>query len=148
MKSAVAYINAVEPSRGSQTESIKRYAAENEIEIVAWFEDEGREQDPLKRPGIQALLAYDGACELVLCERVWLISRSTDAVESFFKEVESRGWSFHSVTVLWDKESQHYRRKFDPALSTLPHVHRSARRRIASEVRVARPARLNFRHLA
>ena len=133
--------------RSSQAELIKKYAVENDIEIVGWFEDEMYNEDVLMRSGIQGLLAFDQSCDMVLCERVWAFSRSMAILEPFFKELERRRLGFEAATTMWDCVSQRCRRRFSPTLiefrPALPVVEGDKARKI----RVARPARLKFVHL-
>ena len=92
--------------RREQKELIRRYAEENGIEIVAWFEDEIYEEDVLARPGIRRLLASDNGCDCLLVERVWCLSRSPNEVRRFLKELDRQGARLESATVLWDCTSQ------------------------------------------
>lgn len=133
--------------RSCQVELIRQYAADNDIEIVGWFEDEMYNEDVIMRPGIQALLAFDQPCDLILCERVWALSRSMAVLEPFFKELDRRGLGFESATTMWDCVSQRCRRRFSPALrehwSALPEVTPGE----GGRVHVERPAHLHFAHL-
>jgi hypothetical protein len=136
-------------SRKCQAELISQYAVENGIEIVAWMEDEMYNEDVLMRPGIQELLAFDQPYDMVLCERVWALSRSMAVLEPFFKELDRRKVGFESATTMWDCVSQRCRRRFSPTLKELapalpaPVVARSEVHRI----HVSRPNRLRFAHL-
>ena len=121
-------------------ESIKRYAAEKGIEIIAWFADDRNEEDLLKRPGIQALLEFGQPYELVLCERVRALARSMAALDSFLKELEHRQVQFESAVMTWDFVSQQCRRR-SKLLPVLPRVVQ------LGGYRVAKPVRLNFVHL-
>jgi len=133
--------------RTCQIELIKQYAADNDIEIVGWFEDEMYNEDVLMRPGIQELLAFDQPCDLVLCERVWALSRTMAVLDPFFKELDRRGVGFESATTMWDCVSQRCRRRFSPTLTESRPALPVATRAEAGRVRVARPARLKFAHL-
>ena len=131
-------------ARGVQEERVKRFAADNGIEIVGWFEDETGEMDILKRPGIQAIFACGRQFDVVLCERAWVFSRSMADLEPFFQELDRRGLKLQSSTLLWDRVSQQCRRRSE-SLPVLPKLrvahHTSARSR---RYHVAKPARLNF----
>ena len=133
--------------RSCQVELIKQFAADSDIEIAAWFEDEMYNEDVIMRPGIQALLAYDQPCDLVLCERVWALSRSMAILEPFFKELDRRGVGFESATTMWDCVSQRCRRRFSPVLREFPTAAPVFVREGSVRIRVARPARLTFAHL-
>jgi len=150
---AVAYTSEIVAPNGGvihpdmQMESIRRYAAENSIEIVAWFSDGTREENPLKRPGVQALLACTQPFDLVLCERVWAISRSMAVLEPFFKELDRRSAGFVSAASMWDCVSQQCRRR-SKSLPVLPRVTElPGEAGGPGRYRVARPACLNFVHL-
>jgi DNA invertase Pin-like site-specific DNA recombinase len=134
-------------NRRKQIESISKFASEHQIEIVAWFEDETCTDQVLMRPGIQALLACDKPYDLVICERVWALSRSMKALEPFLTELDRRGVGFDCAASMWDVASQQCRRRSKnlpliPALLQHP-----AEVEPVSRVRVAKPARLNFEHL-
>lgn len=129
--------------RREQKELIRQYAEENDIEIVAWFEDEIYEEDVLARPGIQGLLASDTGCDCVLVERVWSLSRSPKEVRRFLKELDRQGARLESATVLWDCTSQmarwYYRGDPMSRRSRRPQVEEKPRRN-----RTSRPDTLRF----
>ncbi len=154
MARAIAYVNDIVLgrtdeilTRSRQIELIKQFAADHEIEIVAWFEDTICDKDVLERPGVQALLACREAYDRVICERVWALSRSMAALEPFFRELDRRGVGFESATSTWDCVSQQSRRRS----KLLPVLPKTAQSTAAMEGRVryqvAKPARLNFVHL-
>ncbi|MCZ7586669.1 MAG: recombinase family protein [Deltaproteobacteria bacterium] len=153
MKTAAAYVSDIilgrtgdVIGRESQKELIKQYAAENGIDIVAWFEDDLYNEDVLSRPGVQELLANRDQYQLVLVERVWALSRLWSVCERFFEELERADLRLESATTMWDCVSQMARRRFDKTLKT-PKL-RPARdvvtRRDAEPVRIKRPARLHL----
>jgi hypothetical protein len=133
--------------RSDQIERIQRFAADHEVEVVAWFEDRACNEDVLKRPGVRALLAYGEPYDRVICERVWALSRSMAVLEPFFQELDRRGVEFESATSTWDCVSQQCRRRS----KLLPTVPRAAQLPDATggrvRYRVAKPVRLNFVHL-
>ena len=154
MVRAVAYVRDIDlgPAgealgRAGQTRLIQQFAADAAVEIVAWFEDGPSSEEVLKRPGIQSLLAYSEPYDLLLCERVWVLSRSLAALKPFFKELDARGVGFESAASAWDCISQQCRRRF----KSLPVLPRAAP--VPGEIgrlvrcRIAKPARLNFAHL-
>ncbi|MBI5529832.1 MAG: recombinase family protein [Deltaproteobacteria bacterium] len=151
MKTAVAYVGDIilgrtgeVIGRSYQRELIRRHADEAGIEIVAWFEDEMYNEDVLMRPGVQALLAFGRPYDMVLCERVWALSRSMAVLEVFFKELDRRGLNFGCATTMWDCTSQKVRRRFSPSLAELRPERPLVVRGDGADTRVARPARLNF----
>jgi len=93
-------------SRQAQREAIDRYARENDIEVVAWFEDEAYVEEVMDRPGIRALLACGQECDCVLVERVWAFSRRWKNLNSFLVELSRRGRKVEAATLLWDCVSQ------------------------------------------
>jgi DNA invertase Pin-like site-specific DNA recombinase len=134
--------------RSCQVELIAQYATDNGVEIIGWFEDEMYNEDVLSRTGIAALLSYDKAYDLVLCERVWALSRSMAVLEPFFKELDRRGVKLESATVMWDCVSQQCRRRFRGSVHAKPRSERSIiEQREADRARVARPSHLHFAHL-
>jgi len=155
MKKAIAYVNDIilgrtgeVINRSCQVELIAQYAADNEIEIIGWFEDEMYNESVLDRPGIKALLACGNPYDLVLCERVWALSRSMGALEPFFKELDKRGVKLESATTMWDCVSQQCRRRFRGAPKTSPRQPKPVvENRAVDRPRVARPSRLHFEHL-
>ncbi len=95
-------------SREVQRQAIRRHASENGIEIVAWFEDEAWSAEVLSRDGIRKLLAAE-ACDCLLVERVWSLSRNWSLLEGFMKELRGKGMRLESATLLWDCTSQRAR---------------------------------------
>jgi len=153
MKKAIAYTRDITFAKSSeriprstQASLLKRFAAENAMEIVAWFEDEGCEENLLNRPGIQALLDYGLPFDVVICERVWALSRSMTVLEPFLKELERRGIGLETAESMWDCVSQQCRRR-SKSLPVLPQIVRPEEAAGPGRYHVARPVRLNFVHL-
>jgi DNA invertase Pin-like site-specific DNA recombinase len=155
MKKAIAYVSDIilgrtgeVIKRSCQVELIAQYASDKDTEIIGWFEDEMYHEDILKRPGIQALLSYDKPYDMLICERVWALSRSMAALEPFFKELDRRGVKLECATLMWDCVSQQCRRRFrGPARAKpLPAPPVSAPKE-AKRSDVARPAHLHFADL-
>lgn len=154
MKRAIAYVSdcplhygGETLTRGRQGEIISKFASEHQVEVVAWFEDEPGGGQILMRPGIRALLAFDKPYDLVLCERIWALAHSMEAVEPFLSELDRRGVGLDCATSMWDLVSQQCRRR-SRNLPLIPAVsQRPAEVKPVSRVRVAKPARLNFEHL-
>jgi DNA invertase Pin-like site-specific DNA recombinase len=155
MKKAIAYVSDIilgrtgeVIKRSCQVELIAQYAADNDTEIIGWFEDEMYNEDVLMRPGIRALLSYDKPYDLVICERVWALSRSMATLEPFFKELDRRAVKLESATMMWDCVSQQCRRRFrGPARVKSRPAPAVAKSKAAEHASVARPARLHFAHL-
>ncbi|NLT65873.1 MAG: recombinase family protein [Acidobacteria bacterium] len=122
-----------------QTDALAAYAAENNIEIGAWFTDEQTTIDPLERPGIRALLSWKQPYEKVLCERIGVLGASIAALDPFLKELDRIGVILEPA-VAWDHLAQLCRRRsrslpIKPVIAQIPGY------------RVAKPARLHFDHL-
>jgi DNA invertase Pin-like site-specific DNA recombinase len=155
MKKAIAYVSDIilgrtgeVIKRSCQVELIAQYAADNDTEIIGWFEDEMYNEDVLMRPGIRALLTCDKPYDLVICERVWALSRSMAALEPFFKQLDRRGVKLESATMMWDCVSQECRRRFRGLARVKSRPARPAPEpQKAERARVARPAHLHFAHL-
>lgn len=155
MKKAIAYVSDIILGRtgeiikrSCQVELIVQYAADNDIEIIGWFEDEMYNEEVLMRPGIQALLAYDKPYDMVLCERVWALSRSMAVLEPFFKELDRHGVGFEAATTMWDCVSQKCRGRF----RSFSHAKSEPERPVLMQeepvhVHVKRPTRLHFKNL-
>lgn len=150
MKRALAYVSDIILGntgeiikRSCQEELIKQFAADNGIEIAGWFEDEMYNEDLLARPGIHAMLRYDKPYDIILCERVWALSRSTPVLETFFRELDRRRVGFEAATTMWDCVSQKCRRRFHP-LMYQPHAAPVVKRDPAHPAHVHRPAHLHF----
>lgn len=151
MKQAIAYTREITLAesgetihRSRQEERIKAFAAENGLEIVAWFTDEAKEDDLLNRPGIQALLASCRSCGVVVCERAWVLARSIAALKPFFRELDRRGMEFECAELMWDRVSQQCRRRSGSLPVVMPQGWRAGGKR---RYRVAKPARLHFVHI-
>ncbi|HYK89895.1 MAG TPA: recombinase family protein [Acidobacteriota bacterium] len=155
MKKAIAYVSDIILGRTGevirrdcQVELISQYAADNDIEIIGWFEDEVYDEDVLMRPGIQGLLGCDRPYEMVLCERVWALSRSMAALEPFFKELERRAVRFECATTMWDCVSQKCRHRYYSRSAGESHATQpGAAVESTVKVRTKRPAHLHFSHL-
>jgi len=150
MKKAVAYTSDIVlgktgevVTRAYQKELIASHAAENNMEVVAWFEDETYNEDVMSRPGIRAMMAYAGEYDTVVTERVWAFSRSMSKMEEVFKEMDRRGVTYVNATTMWDCTSQKCRRRFNPALPAVKPV-QVVTREEATPVKVRKPARMNF----
>ena len=151
MKKAIAYVSDVilgrtgeVIGRAHQKELIQRHAKDNDIEIVAWFEDEMYSEDVMTRSGVEALLAYKEQYDLVLVERVWSLSRDMKVLEPFMAAVERNGAKVESATYMWDCVSQMCRRRFDASLPSLKPTRPVVTREEAGPVRVRKPEKLNF----
>jgi len=119
-KKAIAYITnialgntgiVIEPA--FEKARIEEYAKENGIEIVAWFEEAGNEENPMARPKLKEAMAYGEPHELVLMERVWAISRKWKEVRGVMEAFEAKGAHLECATRLWDCTSmmaRHYNR--------------------------------------
>lgn len=131
-------------SRKYQKELIRQFAENNNLEIVAWFEDERYEEDILARPGIQRMLAYDGPCEVFLVERVWALSRKMATLTGFFKLLAQKKIRLETATYLWDCTSQMVRRQLSagtaPAKVMEPVMVTKEPRKVA----IRRPERFHF----
>jgi DNA invertase Pin-like site-specific DNA recombinase len=155
MKRAIAYVSDIilgrtgdVIKRGGQVELIAQYATDNGIEIIGWFEDEMYHEEVLERPGIVALLSYDKPYDLVLCERVWALSRSMAVLEPFFRELDRRGVRLEFATTMWDCVSQQCRRRFRSASYAAPQPARPVvEKKNVGQARVARPSHMHFAHL-
>ena len=117
-KKAIAYTNDIilgrtgeVITRAYQKELIRQFAEENDIEVVAWFEDEIYDEDILTRPGIQKILAYEKPYDIFLVERVWALSRKMTTLNTFLKVLARKRVTFSAATYLWDCTSQMVRRQ-------------------------------------
>jgi hypothetical protein len=139
-------------SRDRQREAIRRYAAENGIEITAWFEDEAYNADVMSRDGIRSLLAGAGLsgsgrpCDCVLVERVWSLSRNWSVLEGFMRELRQKGMKVEAATLLWDCTSQRARHFYSPSRPTKAWAAEPVAATAA--VHIHKPKRLYFAHLA
>jgi DNA invertase Pin-like site-specific DNA recombinase len=151
MKKAMAYTSDVTLhrtneviSRETQKEVIKRYAAENGIEIVGWFEDEVCDENVLGRPGAQKMMEALNGCDGVLVERVWSFSRNVPVLEQVCNELEKKGVRLEAASTLWDVASQKCRHRFQAAVPGTAAVKRAAARRAPVAAKIRKPEKLNF----
>jgi DNA invertase Pin-like site-specific DNA recombinase len=149
MKTAIAYTSDIilgrtgeVISRESQKELIKKFAESNDIDIVAWFEDEMYNEDLFSRPGIQEMLAHTGS-DTLLVERVWSLSRKSTVLESFYQELEKKSLKLEATTTLWDVISQMARRHFDKTIPA-PQAGAAETAKQVGAVKVAKPKKLHF----
>jgi hypothetical protein len=153
MMKALAYTREIISPNGEviscdcQVEQISRFAAENSTELVAWFTDEGHDDEILGRPGIGKLLVWEQPYDFVLCDKVWAFARSMVALELFLQELDRRGVGFEIAAPAWDVISQKCRRrsKSRPVLPRIVQLRNGAGE--LCRYRVSRPAHLYFVHL-
>lgn len=148
MKKAIAYTSDIilgrtgeVITRAYQKEMITRHAADNDIEIVAWFEDEMYNEDVQARPGVKAMLACEIPHDTILVERVWCFTRNWPKLEALQETLAKMNTPLESATTLWDCVSQMSRRRFDKSLEKA-----DSREMVTQEalVKVRRPEKLNF----
>ncbi|MBN1656252.1 MAG: recombinase family protein [Deltaproteobacteria bacterium] len=101
--------------RAFQRKRIEQYAAENGVEIVAWFEDEAYNENIFARPRVKEMLEYREPYELVLVERTWAISRKWKEIRAMMQVLESKHARVEATTTLWDCVSQMARNYYRPA---------------------------------
>jgi hypothetical protein len=154
MKRAIAYVSDIilgrtgeVIKRSCQVELIAQYAADKDIDIIGWFEDEMYSEEVLSRTGIRALLAYEKPYDLVLCERVWALSRSMAVLEPFFQELDRRAVRLEAATIMWDCVSQQCRHRFSGSRGKVRPVRAVAPSDENPKRRVARPEHTHFEHL-
>jgi hypothetical protein len=99
-------------NRAYQKALISQFAEENDIEVVAWFEDEVYDEEILTRPGIKNMLAYENPYDMVLVERVWALSRKIGILAGFLKVLAQKKVTLGTATYLWDCTSQMVRHQF------------------------------------
>lgn len=100
--------------REFQKKRIEEYAKDNNIQIVAWFEEEAYHENPFDRPKIQALLGYQEAYDLLLVERTWAISRRWREVRALLNAAANKKARVEATTTLWDCVSQMARTYYRP----------------------------------
>ncbi len=112
-KTAIAYLSDVilgssgeVIQRATQREKIEAWAAENNIEILNWYEDKIYAEDLFDRSGIQSMLADDSGADLVVVERVWALSRNWAEVKTLLARLEAKGARLEASSTLWDCVSQ------------------------------------------
>jgi hypothetical protein len=153
MMKALAYTREIISPEGEvisgncQVEQIRRFAAENSTEVVAWFTDEEHENEILGRPGIGKLLAWEQPYDFVLGDKVWAFARSMAALEPFLQELDRRGVGFEIAKPAWDVLSQKCRRRSrsQPVLPRTVQLRNDAGE--FRRYRVSRPAHLYFVNL-
>jgi len=151
MKKAIAYTSDVilmrtkeVISRETQKELIKKYAAENGIEVVGWFEDEVYDENVLKRPGAQKMLGAIDGCDTVLVERVWSLSRNMATLEKLYAELERKGVRLEAASTLWDIVSQKCRHRFNARVPGAKVARSAAARQEPAVVKIRKPEKFNF----
>lgn len=130
--------------REEQKERLRRHARENDVELLEIFEDDIYDEDVMTRPGVQRLLAFEGAYDLVLVERIWSLSRSWQDLVGFLKEIQRRGRKVEAAACLWDCVSQQARHYFRPGYRPLRGPICGTPAHDAQVAAVRRPERLNF----
>ena len=152
MKKAIAYTSDIIAGRSGevinrayQKELISQFAKENGIEVVAWFEDEGYNEEILTRPGIKAMLAYKNPYDMVLVERVWALSRNIGMLSGFIKVLVEKKAMLAAAIYLWDAASQMVRRQLAGKAIAPANVRKSAIGADAPhKVAVQKPEKFHF----
>ncbi|MFA5999926.1 MAG: recombinase family protein [Candidatus Paceibacterota bacterium] len=129
-------------TKNEQKQAIEAYAKENHIKIIEWIDDEIYNENIMDRPGIQKLLKSD--FDIVLFERIWVLSRRISDLEPFLKEMEKREIRIECATTMWDCVSQIVRRRFTPVLyqPKVNHVYQEVR--VYEKAKVSKPKKLVF----
>lgn len=124
----------------AQKESILRYAAENDIEIVAWYEDDVYTEDLFERPGLKAMCEARLGCNCLLVDRIWALSRNWKQIRAFLDKAKCEDVVVQATTTMWDCLSQMARQYYKPPRKVVatPVVEETA------PARVHRPAELTF----
>ena len=151
MKKAIAYVSDVilgttgeVISRADQKKKIEAYAAENGVEIAAWYEDAIYAESLFDRPGLKAMLADSSDATVVLVERVWCLSRNWKELRDVMGRLEQKTARLESATTLWDCVSQMARHHYTTG-GLKPRAAVAVEVEAAAEaVRVRKPARLHF----
>ncbi len=130
--------------RGEQRERIVQYARENDIEVVAWFEDEAFSEDVLARPGVRALVDRIGECECVLVERTWTLTRQWPELRRFLARLDTCNVRLEAATTLWDCVSQMARQHYRKGAAVPRPVERPQVEVTTRPARVSRPLKLHF----
>jgi DNA invertase Pin-like site-specific DNA recombinase len=150
-KKAVAYVSDIILGRTGeiinrdyQKNLIRRYARENGVEILAWFEDEVYQENPLERPGVQALLDCEQDFDMVLVERVWSFSRSWPTLHKILECLEQKRAALEASTTMWDCVSQMCRRRFDDTLVGPTCKRSRVQRKENKKAIMHKPSRLHF----
>jgi hypothetical protein len=102
--------------RALERKRIEEYAKDNNITIVAWFEEEACEENLSARPKLTEALAYHERYDVVLLERVWAISRKWREVRSVIEAFEAKKVHVEYATTMWDCVSMMARHYFRPAV--------------------------------
>lgn len=93
-------------SRKEQRAAIQQYAKDEDIEILAWFEDEVYSMHLGDRPGVRQLLTSELAFDHLLVERVGCLSGRWPELRRFLDQLLARGARMESATLHWDCVSQ------------------------------------------
>ena len=131
-------------SRETQKELIKKYAAENGIEIAGWFEDEAYDENVLNRPGAKRMLEAIDGCDMVLVERVWSFSRNMAMLEKLYAELDRKGVRLEAASTLWDIASQKCRHRFNARVPGAKRATSAVGRQDPAVVKIRRPEKFNF----
>ena len=131
-------------SRETQKELIKKYAAENGIEIAGWFEDEAYDENVLNRPGAKRMLEAIDGCDMVLVERVWSFSRNMAMLEKLYAELDRKGVRLEAASTLWDIASQKCRHRFNARVPGAKRATSAVVRQDPAVVKIRRPEKFNF----
>ena len=131
-------------SRETQKELIKKYAAENGIEIAGWFEDEVYDENVLSRPGARKMLEAIDGCDMVLVERVWSFSRNMATLEKLYGELDKKGVRLEAASTLWDIVYLRCRHRFNEKVPGVKGARSAVVRQEPAVVKIRKPEKFNF----
>jgi len=153
-KKAIAYVSDIILGRTGelitkayQKAEIEKYAKENNIEIVKWFEDDVYNEDVISRPAIQDILSFEGEYDTLLVERIWTFSRRWQNLSPIFAELDRRGVKVECATLMWDCVSQMARRRYSDAACKNMKPRELVTRDEVTVPNVKKPERLHFASL-
>lgn len=153
-KKAIAYVSDIilgrtgeVISKAYQKEEIEKYARENGIEIIKWFEEDIYNEDVISRPAVQDILAFDNEYDVILVERIWAFSRRWQTLSSLFAELDRRGVKVECATLMWDCVSQMARRRYSEGSCKNIKPRELVTRDEVPAVKIRKPEKLHFTEL-
>ena len=113
MKAVIYTATIKEISQPDQVKAIRAYVDENKIEVIKSFHDIGPTQPISQRSGFACVMSVLEPYDVLLVERVWVMSRSQNELAPILAELKSKNIKLECVSYLWDCVSQSSRRFFD-----------------------------------
>jgi hypothetical protein len=99
-------------SKEDQRARILKCAEQENLEIIAVYEDEKYTGEFSNRPGVRKILECSEHFDVLLVERIWCFSRKMKDLKPFLDTIDARCAEVLCSSCLWDCVSQRIRHRY------------------------------------